>query len=99
MESNRKDRDWFTHLSFVAEGSPAVAWIAVVGPFFTAKCLKLQWLMATLQENKPGPLVTEKKDAAQFYGNRIIKDFKEKWVGVNPPYSYAHPPWAEIRRT
>lgn len=28
--SNRKDRDWFNHLSFVAEGSPAVAWITVV---------------------------------------------------------------------
>jgi len=31
-ESNRKDRDWFNHLSFVAEGSPAVAWITVVFP-------------------------------------------------------------------
>jgi adenylyl cyclase-associated protein len=29
-ESNRKERDWFNHLSFVAEGSPAVAWITVV---------------------------------------------------------------------
>jgi len=29
-ESNRKDRDWFNHLSLVAEGSPAVAWITVV---------------------------------------------------------------------
>jgi len=57
-ESNRKERDWFNHLSFVAEGSPAVAWITV--------------------ENKPGPYVTEIKDATQFYGNRIIKEFKEK---------------------
>lgn len=57
-DSNRKDRDWFNHLSLVAEGSPAVAWITV--------------------ENKPGPYVTEIKDATQFYGNRIIKEFKEK---------------------
>jgi len=57
-EANRKERDWFNHLSFVAEGSPAVAWITV--------------------ENKPGPYVTEIKDATQFYGNRIIKEFKEK---------------------
>ncbi|KAF8497163.1 adenylate cyclase associated N terminal-domain-containing protein [Russula emetica] len=57
-DSNRKDRDWFNHLSYVAEGSPAVAWITV--------------------ENKPGPYVTEIKDATQFYGNRIIKEFKEK---------------------
>lgn len=29
-DSNRKDREWFNHLSLVAEGSPAVAWITVV---------------------------------------------------------------------
>lgn len=29
-DSNRKDRDWFNHLSLVSEGSPAVAWITVV---------------------------------------------------------------------
>lgn len=29
-DANRKERDWFNHLSFVAEGSPAVAWITVV---------------------------------------------------------------------
>ncbi|KAF8479017.1 adenylate cyclase associated N terminal-domain-containing protein [Russula ochroleuca] len=57
-DSNRKDRVWFNHLSLVAEGSPAVAWITV--------------------ENKPGPYVTEIKDATQFYGNRIITEFKEK---------------------
>ncbi|KAI0290512.1 adenylate cyclase associated N terminal-domain-containing protein [Russula brevipes] len=57
-DSNRKERDWFTHLSFVAEGSPAVAWITV--------------------ENKPGPYVSEIKDATQFYGNRIMKEFKDK---------------------
>jgi hypothetical protein len=38
-----------------------------------------------LQENKPGPYVTEIKDATQFYGNRVIKDFKEKWVDMKPP--------------
>ncbi|KAI0003341.1 cyclase-associated protein [Russula compacta] len=57
-DSNRKERDWFNHLSLVAEGSPAVAWITV--------------------ENKPGPYVTEIKDATQFYGNRVIKEYKEK---------------------
>ncbi|KAI0303480.1 cyclase-associated protein [Multifurca ochricompacta] len=57
-DSNRKERDWLNHLTFVAEGSPVVAWIAV--------------------ENKPGPYVTDIKEATQFYGNRIIKDFKEK---------------------
>jgi adenylyl cyclase-associated protein len=37
-----------------------------------------------LQENKPGPYVTEIKDATQFYGNRVIKEFKEKWVNEKP---------------
>ncbi|KAI0259950.1 adenylate cyclase associated N terminal-domain-containing protein [Gloeopeniophorella convolvens] len=57
-DSNRKERDWANHLTFVAEGAPSVAWITV--------------------ENKPGPYVSEIKDAAQFYGNRVIKEFKEK---------------------
>ncbi|KAI0060797.1 hypothetical protein BV25DRAFT_1953761 [Artomyces pyxidatus] len=57
-EANRKERDWMNHLSVLAEGAPAVGWIAV--------------------ENKPAPHVSEMKDASQFYGNRIIKDFKEK---------------------
>lgn len=29
-EANRKDRQWFNHLSLVAEGAPAVGWITVV---------------------------------------------------------------------
>ncbi|VDB95717.1 unnamed protein product [Peniophora sp. CBMAI 1063] len=29
-------------------------------------------------EGKPGPYVGEVRDASQFYGNRIIKEFKEK---------------------
>ena len=33
--------------------------------------------------------MTEIKDTTQFYGNRIIKEFKEKWVDVNPPV-YPH---------
>ncbi|KAH9056661.1 adenylate cyclase associated N terminal-domain-containing protein [Lactarius vividus] len=57
-DANWKERDWVNHLSFVAEGSPAAAWIAV--------------------ESKPGPYVTDMKEATQFYGNRIIKDYKEK---------------------
>jgi hypothetical protein len=43
--------------------------------------------MTMLQENKPGPYVTEIKDATQFYGNRIIKEFKEKWVIMSPGVS------------
>ncbi|OBZ75884.1 Adenylyl cyclase-associated protein [Grifola frondosa] len=57
-EANRKDRDWFSHLSTIAEGGTCVGWVAV--------------------EPKPGPYVAEIKDATLFYGNRVIKEFKEK---------------------
>ncbi|KAI0031501.1 adenylyl cyclase-associated protein [Vararia minispora EC-137] len=57
-ETNRKERDWFNHLSMVADGAPAVGWVTL--------------------ENKPGPYVAEVRDASQFYGNRVIKDWKEK---------------------
>jgi adenylyl cyclase-associated protein len=30
-DDNRKDRDWFTHLSTVAEGAPCIGWVAAVG--------------------------------------------------------------------
>lgn len=29
-EANRKDRDWFNHLSTVAEGATCVGWVTVV---------------------------------------------------------------------
>ncbi|KAI0329833.1 cyclase-associated protein [Cubamyces sp. BRFM 1775] len=57
-EANRKDREWFNHLSTVAEGAPCIGWITV--------------------SPKPGPYVAEVKDSTQFYGNRVIKEFKEK---------------------
>ncbi|KAI0373302.1 cyclase-associated protein [Pilatotrama ljubarskyi] len=57
-EANRKDREWFNHLSTVAEGAPSVGWVTITP--------------------KPGPYVGEVKDSTQFYGNRVIKEFKEK---------------------
>ncbi|KAI0668519.1 adenylate cyclase associated N terminal-domain-containing protein [Trametes maxima] len=57
-EANRKDREWFNHLSTVAEGAPCVGWVTI--------------------SPKPGPYANEIKDSTQFYGNRIIKEFKEK---------------------
>ncbi|RPD59148.1 cyclase-associated protein [Lentinus tigrinus ALCF2SS1-7] len=57
-EANRKDREWFNHLSTVAEGAPCVGWVTV--------------------EPKPGPYVSEIKESTQFYGNRVIKEFKER---------------------
>ncbi|KAI0792862.1 adenylate cyclase associated N terminal-domain-containing protein [Abortiporus biennis] len=57
-ETNRKDRDWFNHLSLVAEGGSAVGWVTVTP--------------------KPGPYVKDIKESAEFYGNKVIKEFKEK---------------------
>ncbi|KAI0781345.1 cyclase-associated protein [Trametes elegans] len=71
-EANRKDREWFNHLSTVAEGAPSVGWITI--------------------SPTPGPYVAEVKDSTQFYGNRVLKEFKEKdpkhaewvkaWIGL-----------------
>ncbi|KAF9898376.1 hypothetical protein BX616_004113 [Lobosporangium transversale] len=47
-----------THLTTVAEGIPALGWVAI--------------------EPKPAPYVGEMKDCAQFYVNRIVKEWKEK---------------------
>ncbi|KAG0294115.1 hypothetical protein BGZ98_001905 [Dissophora globulifera] len=49
-----------THLTTVAEGIPALGWVAI--------------------EPKPAPYIAEMKDSAQFYANRVIKDWKEKDV-------------------
>lgn len=38
-------------------------------------CFQYTW-----QSPTPAPYVKETLDAAQFYMNRVLKDFKEKWV-------------------
>ncbi|KAJ3362895.1 F-actin-capping protein subunit alpha [Kappamyces sp. JEL0680] len=56
-EKNRPS-PFFSHLSMVADGVPALGWV-VVSP-------------------TPAPYITEMKDAAQFYANRVIKEWKDK---------------------
>ncbi len=75
-EANRKDREWFNHLSTVAEGAPCVGWVTVVSILLFL--LRLAVRLRLLQSSKPGPYVGEMKDSTQFYGNRVIKEFKEK---------------------
>ena len=36
--------------------------------------------MFVWQSPKPGPFVGEIKDSTQFYGNRVMKEYKEKYV-------------------
>ncbi|KAK9893444.1 hypothetical protein P389DRAFT_156183 [Cystobasidium minutum MCA 4210] len=55
-ESNRASKQ-FNHLSEVAEGIPALAWVTL--------------------DSKPVEFVGQMKDAAQFYANRVVKEFKD----------------------
>lgn len=52
---------------------------------FCPTCIKISVYLWTLlfffqQEQKPGPYVKEMKDAATFYTNRVLKDYKETYV-------------------
>ena len=58
-EKNRPSKQ-FNHLSVVAEGIPALAWVTL--------------------DQKPGPFVADMKESAQFYANRVVKDFKDRCV-------------------
>lgn len=83
-EKNRAERVLFNHLSAVSEGIPAAGWIAVVSrPDSQPTWLGVRIAESFIccgheQEPKPGPFVSEMKESAQFYLNRVIKDFKEK---------------------
>jgi hypothetical protein len=35
------------------------------------------WLLLSLQAPKPGPYVKEMNDAAMFYTNRVLKEYKD----------------------
>jgi adenylyl cyclase-associated protein len=38
-EGNRKDRDWFGHLTYIAEGAPVAGWVTVVSSLGTKKLM------------------------------------------------------------
>lgn len=68
LKDKNRSSPLFSHLSAVADGAPALGWVAV--------------------EPTPAPFVNEMKEAAQFYANKVIKEFKEKdkshveWVNL-----------------
>ena len=37
-EANRRDRDWFSHLTFVGEGAPVIGWVVSVRIFYDVLC-------------------------------------------------------------
>jgi hypothetical protein len=43
-ENGRPNRDWFTHLSVIAEGAPFVGWVLNVGDFALEAALFLDWI-------------------------------------------------------
>lgn len=43
-------------------------------------CLLINFHFVFWQNQKPGPYVKEMKDAATFYTNRVLKDYKETYV-------------------
>eukprot|EP00039_Didymoeca_costata_P028706 m.22002 g.22002 ORF g.22002 m.22002 type:complete len:459 (+) comp7313_c0_seq1:40-1416(+) len=55
-DGNRRSKQ-FNHISGVAEGLPALGWVAM--------------------SPKPAPYVKEMSGSAQFYTNRVIKEFKD----------------------
>lgn len=74
-DSNRRERESFGHLQFASEAAVAVAWVAYVRNFAQASSHFNQKLH--LQDN-PTQYVKDVKESSEYYGNRVIKDFKEK---------------------
>ncbi|KAF9555955.1 hypothetical protein EC968_008555 [Mortierella alpina] len=64
-----------THLTAVAEGIPALGWVTIV--LYSVLCF-YGIVNDGNTEPKPAPYVGEMKDSAQFYANRVVKDWKEK---------------------
>jgi len=58
LKEKNRPSPLINHLSTIAEGIPALGWLAV--------------------EPKPAPFIEEMKNAAQFYANKILKEYKEK---------------------
>ncbi len=90
-EKNRAERKLFNHLSAIAEGIPAVGWVAIVSASRRCPCsdamtissISLTCILPVAhlyrqKEPKPAPYVGEMKDSAQFYLNRVIKEFKDQ---------------------
>lgn len=75
-EANRRDRDWYSHLTVLAEGAPVIGWVVNVrlfADFFPGDDL-------TILQPKPVQAVIDIKDSVVYYGNKLKKEYKEKYV-------------------
>ena len=78
-EANRRDRDWYSHLNVVAEGAPVIGW--VVNVRLASDSLRDYGL--TMLQVKPVQAVIDIKDSVVYYGNKLKKEYKEKYVQHN----------------
>jgi len=76
-EANRKERDWFTHLTVLAEAAPVVGWVAN-NVSSSLSGLKRCCEITSDAKPKPAPFIGEVKEMAAYYGNKVMKEFKEK---------------------
>lgn len=83
-ETSRKDREWTNHHIVLADGAPAVGWVAVVRLLLRGIYTLADQIC--LQSPKPGPYIKDIKESIEYYGNRIIKDFKDKYVRLQMEY-------------
>lgn len=74
-DKNRNNKEFGLHYQVVNDGIACIGWIQMVRepghPSMNA-------LIYLLQTSAPGGFVKEQKEAAEYYANRVIKDYKEK---------------------
>jgi adenylyl cyclase-associated protein len=92
-EANRRDRDWHSHLTVVAEGAPVIGW--VVNVRLSADSLPDYDLI--MFQPKPVQAVIDIKDSVVYYGNKLKKEYKDKYVR-HAPQSF-HPLTTSFRDT
>ena len=76
LNRSKEGREWGACLSTIGEGVGAWGWVQVVSRCITPGVNAV----LTLQEPTPAPYVTEMKNAAQFWADRVLKQFKETYV-------------------
>jgi adenylyl cyclase-associated protein len=78
----KEGREWAACLSVMGEGVGAWGWVQVVSANSThhaQRCIVVVCADMT-QEPAPAPFVGEMKNAAQFWADRVTKQFKETSV-------------------
>jgi adenylyl cyclase-associated protein len=76
-DRKKENRPYGNHFTAVCEGAAAWGWIAVVSRRNGSTNSMTLILFDCGQEPTPAPFVGDMKDSAQFYTNRVIKEFKD----------------------